>query len=308
MQENRGTRVVLAVLLVAAIALITISYRGGASGGGTAGNSLFGPVEHITGNVTRPVAGFFHAATRDDSAEIANLQQENDALRAEVSSLQVAAGDRSQLSRLGQLAARGGYQVVPASVIAAGGDYSDTVTIDAGTRQGIAANETVLNGDGLVGVVTSAGPATSTVQLSTDASATTGVRMAGAGTIGEVSGTGATMADDGLLRLRLFSASAVLTPGEQVVTFGSVGGRPYVPGVPVGTVREVTSQPGALTQTALIKPFVDFTGLGVLGVVAAPPRVNPGDAVLSGHPGKKGGPAKKGAPAKKTAVAKKARP
>jgi rod shape-determining protein MreC len=48
-----------------------------------------------------------------------------------------------------------------------------------------------------------------------------------------------------------------------------VGGRPYVPGVPVGQVVTVTSQPGSLTQTALVRPFVDFTGLGVVGVVVS---------------------------------------
>jgi rod shape-determining protein MreC len=63
-----------------------------------------------------------------------------------------------------------------------------------------------------------------------------------------------------------------------------VGGRPYVPGVPVGYVQSVTSEPGSLTQTALVTPFADFTGLGVVGVVIAPPRTDPRDAVLSGLP------------------------
>jgi rod shape-determining protein MreC len=83
----------------------------------------------------------------------------------------------------------------------------------------------------------------------------------------------------------LFSATAVLTRGEQLVTFGSVGGRPYVPGVPVGYVQEVTSNPGSLTQTALITPYADFTGIGVVGVVIAPPHANPGDTLLTGFPG-----------------------
>jgi hypothetical protein len=34
-------------------------------------------------------------------------------------------------------------------------------------------------------------------------------------------------------------------------------------------VTQVTSQPGALTQTALVQPFADFTGLGVVGVVVS---------------------------------------
>jgi rod shape-determining protein MreC len=284
-QESRRTRLVLAILLVAAIALITVSYRdGGTSGVTGAGDSFFGPVERLAGDVTSPVAGFFHAATHDDATEIANLQKQNDALRAELSHTQFAQADEAQLKQLLQLDAKGGYKVVPASVIAVGGDYTDTITIDAGSRDGIQANETVLNGDGLVGVVTSVGSDTATVELATDAGSTVGVRLARTQTIGEASGSGETMSGSDSLHLKLFSASAVLTPGEELVTFGSVGGRPYVPGVPVVYVQSVTSQPGSLTQTALVTPFADFTGLGVVGVVIAPPRTDPRDAVLNGLP------------------------
>jgi rod shape-determining protein MreC len=282
---------VLAVLLVAALALITISYRDGRTSSATgAGNTIFGPVEQIAGDITRPVTGFFHAATHDDSSEIASLQAQNDQLRAQLSHLQLSQQDDTQLRQLLQLDARGGYKVVTASVIAAGGEYSDTVTIDAGSADGIRPDETVLNGDGLVGVVTSVGAMTSTVQLATDASSTVGVRLAGTNTIGALTGSGQTMAGNDTLHLTLFSASAVLRPGEELVTFGSVGGRPYVPGVPVGYVQSVTSQPGSLTQTALVTPFADFTGLGVVGVVIAAPRTDPRDALLAGLPVQPGQP------------------
>ncbi|HEY6787173.1 MAG TPA: rod shape-determining protein MreC [Trebonia sp.] len=286
MHENRRTRLVLAVLLVAAIALITVSYRdGGTSGATGAGNVIFGPAERVAGDVTRPIAGFFHAATNDDASEIASLQTQNDQLRAQLSHLQISQQDDVQLKRLLQLNAKGGYQIVTASVIAAGGDYSDTVTIDVGSAAGVQPNETVLNGDGLIGVVTSVGATSSTVQLATDASSSIGVRLAGSNTIGAVAGSGQTMAGNDTLHLTLFSATAVLTRGDQLVTFGSVGGRPYVPGVPVGYVQAVTSDPGSLTQTALITPYADFTGIGVVGVVVAPPHANPGDTLLTGFPG-----------------------
>jgi rod shape-determining protein MreC len=285
LHDNRWTRLVLAVLLVAAVALITVSYRdGGPNGGSGAGDSIFGPVERMAGDVTTPVAGFFHAATHDDASEIANLQEQNDLLRAEVSQEQLAGTEAKQLQQLLQLDARGGYKIVTASVIAAGGDYSDTVTIDAGSKDGITANETVLNGEGLVGIVTSAGPTTATVELATDASSVVGVRTAKTGIIGEVAGSGQSMAGDDTMHLTLFNATAILTPGQELVTLGSVGGKPFVPGVPVGYVQSVTSAPGALTQTALITPFTDFTGIGVVGVVVAPPRTDPRDAVLASVP------------------------
>ena len=287
MHEARRTRPVLIVLLIVAIALITFDFRdSGGSPAHSAGGAIFGPVEHMAGDVASPFVGLYHAAAGNEGSEITRLQKQNDQLRAQLSAEQLDKSDSAQLKNLLQLSGRGGYRVVPASLIAAGGDYSDTVTIDAGSKDGIKTNETVLNGDGLVGTVISVDSGTATVQLATDSSSTVGVRLAGSNMIGSLTGTGQTMTSDNELKLTLFSATATLRPGSALVTFGSVGGRPYVAGVPIGTVTSVTSQPGSLTQTALVEPFVDFTGLGVVGVVVAPPRTNPRDSVLPGKPGK----------------------
>jgi len=283
--DTRRTRLVLAVLLIAAVALITLDFRdGGSSPLHRAGADVFGPAERVAGDVTGPVAGFFDSVTGNDSGKVAELQRQNAQLRAELSASQLGRSDETELQRLLQLAGRGGYRIVAASVIAAGGPYADTVTIDAGSRDGITPDETVLNGSGLVGTVTGVSSTTSTVLLATDASSTVGVRMAGTSQIGAVTGTGRKLSGGSVLQLRLFDANAALHPGEALVTFGSVGDRPYVPGVPVGDVTSVTSNPGSLTQTATVQPFADFTALGVVGVVIAPPRTNPRDSVLPPSP------------------------
>jgi rod shape-determining protein MreC len=274
--EARRVRPILIVLLVVAIALITFDFRdSGSSPAHSAGGAVFGPVERLAGDVASPFVGFYHAMTGNDGSEIAALQKQNDQLRADLSAQQVSKQEAAELGKLASLSAhdglggRGGYKVVAATVVAAGGEYSDTVTIDEGSSSGIAVNETVLNGDGLVGVVTEVSGRSATVQLASDAASTVGVRLAGTREIGAVTGTGVAMTGSPELKLTLFSAQTALHPGENIVTFGSVGGRPYVPGVPVGQVQTVTSQPGSLTQTALIKPFVDFTGIGVVGVVTS---------------------------------------
>ena len=245
-----------------AIALITIDFRdGGTSSAHSFGGKLFGPVEHLSDDVT----GWFRGG--GNSAEISALQQQNDQLRAQLAQAQVSSQDLNQLGSVLGLTGKHGDKIVPASVIAAGGAYSDTVTIDAGSSNGITTNETVLNGDGLVGTVTATTSTTATVQLANDAGATVGIRMVGSGQIGALAGTTDSFGSGAPLKLTLFSANATLKPGQELVTFGSVGGRPYVPGIPIGKVTSVTTEPGSLTPTALVKPFVDFTGLGVLGVV-----------------------------------------
>jgi rod shape-determining protein MreC len=262
--EARGTRAVLIALLVVAIALVTLDFRdGGNSGAHSFGGRIFGPAERLAGDVT----GVFRGKD-GTSSEITSLQRQNDQLRAQLAQAQVGATDSKELASLLRLTG-GKYKVVTGAVIAAGGDYSDTVTINVGSRDGITANETVLNGNGLVGTVVAATPGTATVQLMTDAATTVGVRVAGSGQIGSLTGSAGTLSGSAPLRLTLFNASATLKPGQELVTFGSVGGRPYVPGVPVGTVSTVTTQPGSLTPTAVVKPFADFTGLGVVGVVVS---------------------------------------
>ena len=282
MHDSRRTRLVLGVLLIIAIALITLDFRdGGASPARNVGADIFGPIERVTHDVTNPVASLFDSITGgpSDQNTIANLQQENAQLRAELSSAQLSKTARQQLTQLLQLDA-GSYRIMAANVIAVGGDYSDTVTLDVGRNDGIKPNETVLNGSGFVGTVTQVSSDTSTVLLADDASSTTGIQMQGSGEIGAVTGTGKSMSGSAMLRLTLFTANAVLEPGQQVDTYASVGDQPEVPGVPVGTIVSVQNSSGSLTQTALVRPFVDFTALGVVGIVVQVPQHNPRVSIL----------------------------
>jgi rod shape-determining protein MreC len=280
--DSRRTRLVLGVLLIIAIALITLDFRdGGASPARNLGAEIFGPIERVTHDVTDPVASLFDSITGGPAAQntIANLQQENAALRAQLSAAQLSQTARQQLAQLLQLDA-GGYRIMAANVIAAGGDYSDTVTLDIGRNDGIKPDETVLNGSGFVGTVTQVSEDTSTVLLADDASSVIGVQVQGSGEIGAVTGTGKSMSGSPMLRLTLFDANTVLEPGQQVNTFASVGDRPEVPGVPVGTIVSVASSAGSLTQTALVRPYVNFTALGVVGIVVQVPRHNPRTSIL----------------------------
>jgi len=280
--DSRRTRLVLGVLLLVALALITLDFRdGGASPVRNVGADVFGPIERVTNDITNPVSSLFDSITGGPSSQgtIANLQQENASLRAQLSAAQLSKSESRQLARLLRIDA-GAYRIVAATVIAAGGDYSDTVTLDAGSSDGIKRDETVLNGSGFVGTVTQVSLDTCTVVLASDASSFIGVQIAGSGEIGEVTGTGKSMSGSGLLRLTLFDSNAVLQPGQEIVTYASVNDRPEVPGVPVGTVVSVQNSADALVQTALVRPFVTFTALGVVGVVVEVPKHSAGISIL----------------------------
>jgi rod shape-determining protein MreC len=285
-RDTRRTRLVLGVLLAAALVLITVDYRDGSksplNGLNTFGGSVFGSAEGAVSFLTAPIKRLANGP--GSQAQIASLQRQLTQLRAELSQQRLDRAQAAELDQLLQLAGRGGYRIVAANVIAAGPAYADTVTIDVGRQDGVKPNETVLNGQGLVGTITAVSAGTSTVLLTTDASATVGVRLAGTGLIGAVTGTGRTIASTGLLRLEVFSSSAQLRPGEQLVTFGSAGGSSYVPGVPVGVITQVESAANSLMRQALVRPYVSVASIGVVGVVVAPPRTDPRDSVLPPKP------------------------
>jgi rod shape-determining protein MreC len=183
-----------------------------------------------------------------------------------------------------QLAGRGGYRMVAATVIAMGQGYSQTVTLDAGTADGIKTGDTVLNGQGLIGTVAAVNAQTCSVLLATDATSVVGVTLATSGQIGWVTGPGRSGSGSGLLKLQVLDENADLSVGQQLVTSASIHDRPYVPGVPVGVIKKVENRGGSLTALALVEPYVDFTSLGVVGIVVAPPSHNPRFSVLPPAP------------------------
>jgi len=287
--DSRRTRLVLGALLVAALALITFDARGG--GGPVSalrsfGGTVFGGAQNVIGAVTRPVTSLFSnvSGAHANQARISALQAEVIRLRVELSEARLSKAQSAQLQQLLALAGRGRYRIVAANVIAAAPGFAGAVTIDAGRADGVRPNLTVLNGSGLVGTVTSASAHTATVLLTTDATATVGVQVAGTGQVGAVTGTGPGRAGGPMLRLQVFDASAILRVGEQLVTFGSVHGQPYVPGVPVGVIAQVLASGNTLTKAALVRPYASPNALGVVGVVVVPPRVNPRFSVLPPRP------------------------
>lgn len=274
----------LLILLVAvAFALITVDIKGGESsplgGARRAAAGVLGPVERGAASAVDPVAdtvrSFRDAATH--SGRIDQLNRDNTELRQKLASSDAAAGRTKQLDDMLRTAGAGGYTVKAAQVIAIGAaqGFSWTITIDAGSDDGLTRDMTVINGQGLVGRVTTVAPTTSTVLLASDPGFSAGARLEGSGEIGFASGQGT-----GPMRVELLNGKAQVKAGDRLVTFGSQSGRPFVPGVPVGKVVEVEATPGQLTKTIMVEPYVQFTRLDLIGVVVVPPRTDPRDAVL----------------------------
>ncbi|MET9500741.1 rod shape-determining protein MreC [Streptomyces sp. NPDC006622] len=287
MRDTRESRLLLVLLTAVAFALITVDIRGGedspVDGARQAAAAAFGPIENGVASAVDPV-GDAVSAVRDSGERhdrLAALEKENAALEAKLGSDDRNRSRLAQLDKMLKTAGAGQYGIKGAEVIAIGAaqGFSWTVTIDVGANDGITRDMTVLNGDGLVGRVTTVGPDTATVLLASDPDFTVGTRMEASDELGFASGQG-----DRPLRVELLNGKAEVKKGDRLVTFGSQADKPFVPGVPVGVVSRVDPSGGDLTRTLYVTPYVSFTKLDIVGVVVEAPKKDPRDTVLPTKP------------------------
>jgi len=265
------------------LTLVVLSLRGGGNGARASASGIFGPIENAASSVAYPVRDFLASlsgiGTKDQ--QIAELTTRNDALTSQLLATQYEHNRAQELNDLLRLSGAGRYKTMMAQVIAVGPGqgFAWTITIDAGTRDGIAIDQNVVNGQGLVGRVVHVSATTSTVALLVDATATVGARIASSMEVGFLNGTG----DPASLQLQLLDPFAPLKVGDRLVSFGVRGGA-YVPGIPLGVVMDVQGTPGQLTRIATVRPFIDATTLDLVGVIVEPPRAAARAAVVPTSP------------------------
>lgn len=287
MRDTRESRLLLVLLIAVAFALITVDIRGGedspVDGARQAAATVFGPIENGVSSAVDPVGNAVSAVRESGERHdrLTALEQENAALKAKLGSDDRNRSRLTQLDKIMKIAGAGQYGIKGAEVIAIGAaqGFSWTITIDVGADDGVKRDMTVLNGEGLVGRVTTVGPDTATVLLASDPDFTVGTRMEASDELGFASGQG-----DRPLRVELLNGKADVKKGDRLVTFGSQADKPFVPGVPVGVVSRVDPSGGDLTRTLYVTPYVSFTKLDIVGVVVEAPKKDPRDTVLPSKP------------------------
>ena len=271
--RNRAPRSLLVALVLASVTLITLDVSGGGSSpiepARRAVGEAFGPAESAAAAAVRPFTAVpaWCRSKGDLADEVRDLEASNAELRGKV---ELAGFDRNRLEQYDGLTSAAtdlGSALVPARVVALGPRQSQsfTVTIDAGADAGVGAALTVGNHDGLGGRGLGGPRRPATVLLIVDPDSTVGGRVGSSMEIGFVTGSGSLKEAAGL-DLRLVDDASVPSRDDTVVTWGSSTG-PYAPGVPIGTITDVYSSLREATQRAVVKPFVDFSALDVVGVM-----------------------------------------
>ena len=197
-----------------------------------------------------------------------DLRADNERLRRELAEARRIAADAEVLEELVGLRRRIAADTVGARVVAASmasGFRVVRVRVDRGENE-VEPGMPVVNGDGLVGRVRHAYGDYSDILLLTDPDSRVAITIPRTGAKGVLRG----LADNAGYACEIDHLEGEdVQADDQVVTSGLGGAFP--PGLVVGTVTEVNRVEYGLFQEVRVKPAVDFSNLGPLLVLVAPP-------------------------------------
>ena len=276
MAPTRGQRRAVILLLLLSVVLITLDHRGEAfrrvRG---AAHSVVDPAQTGVTTLVAPIGRFFGRLgdLGDPGRKIDALQKENAALRRQLRESELSTTRSDELQKLKLLSGQGGFTVLPAVVTGLGPSigFEWTITVDAGRRDGLQPDQTVIDSDGLVGRVKQVGESWAVVVLAVDPGSAVGVRVAGGNALGVAAGNGL-----GPLTYTPLDPATRVQVGDRLLS-GPYGGSTYVAGLPVGEVTKVSGDPGAPAREATVRPYVSFASLDLVGIVLAAPRADPRD-------------------------------
>jgi len=274
MARPRGAnrrRFVLALVVLTCVTLITLDNRSGRSGPlgavGRAAHTIVSPVQGAISSITRPVGDWWSGLVDSGS-----IKEENRDLRRRVAELE---GERQKAAVASQLNDELQAQVdlrerllQPANPVTARvidrdpGNFDSTLTIDRGTRDGVAEGMPVMAPNGVVGHVIEVWRNGAKVRVLTDPESAIAVRPIAHPVTGIAQGREGSdeiVVDD-------FGARSGVEKGDEVVT-ANIRNSLYPPDLPVGEVTGVDEQSARLGLSASIKPFVDFGELQFVQVL-----------------------------------------
>jgi rod shape-determining protein MreC len=199
------------------------------------------------------------------------LLKQNDTLRSENQELRLQAIQAQEIDRentrlrrnLGWKETRPWKMKLAKIVLRDPANWWRTVQIDKGHLDGVSNNLPVMTIDGLVGRISSVGPATSTVILIGDRDCKVAAQVIETRDTGVVGATDPL--DNSLVALGFLSKNAKLTPGENVMTSGLGGIFPA--GIPIGKLADSHPVENGLYTEARVKLAVNLSSLDEVWVV-----------------------------------------
>ncbi len=192
------------------------------------------------------------------------LKKENSELEESLRALETIKSENETLKQYLNLTEKySDYQTIPAYVINRDiSNYSKTIVINVGEKDGIKKGMTVIAAEGLVGYVISVTNSTAKVQTILDSSSATSCLLSTSRDSVVCKGI---LDDNKNLKAMYIPTEAEIAQGDSVETSG-VGGI-YPKGIYVGKISKVVSTSDLSNRYALVEAAVDFRKLETILVV-----------------------------------------
>jgi rod shape-determining protein MreC len=149
--------------------------------------------------------------------------------------------------------------------------FSDVI-VDVGSGDGVALEDPVVNGDGLVGKVTAVTGSTAKVTLITDHSSAVSAKVVPRGIQGAIKPS---VGDPGDLILDFIDSTKLVGVHQTVVTAGWRSGDLYSgfpPNLPIGEVTEASIREQEAQQQVHVRPYADLRNLDTVQVLTGGSR------------------------------------
>jgi len=250
---------IFGTLLVLSVGLMGVSGTSTARDVESGVNTALSPIETVINNAADTAGSYFTAITQIDSLRTQNekLRQENLTLKEQLDRMPAISKLSDDWTKITEAQQSVPYQTTQARVIVR--DLSDvrprTLILDKGSSDGLSAGDVVVDaGQALVGRIQSLEANVSTVLLISDPSAVVVGKAAKTGATGTIRGQ-----ISGQLQMQYVDVSEELQKGDSVVTAGETlpgtnDRSPYPPGLLIGEILEVSTDPNAVVQSADIQP------------------------------------------------------
>lgn len=218
--------------------------------------------------------GAYFADRKELMKNLAELQKENEELKVQIDELNneniQLKQEKFELVSLREMfdldAQYSEYNKTGARVIAGGStNWFDSFSIDKGTKDGLKADMNVLSGSGLCGRIVDVGPNWARVLSVIDDTSHISAQVLSTSDNLIVSGDLEAMKENHIRFTDLLDADNRVAVGDKVVT-SNISDK-YLPGILIGYISSIQSDPNNLTKSGYITPAVDFKHISEVLVI-----------------------------------------
>ena len=264
-QSNLFGEIIIIIILIILIVLTNVE-TGKMSYLESLGGKIINPIQKVFVDLKNKITGntSYFSTMETIKKENEQLKEENQKLQETVRELEIVKAEKNTLEEYSNLLNKySSYEAIPAYVINKDiSNYSSTLIINVGKKDGIEKNMTVIADKGLVGHIISVTENTAKVQVIIDPASTVGATIS---TSDESIICKGTLDNNQILRASYIPTGAELIIGDTVQTSGL--GEIYPKGILIGNISEIVTTNNSTDKYAVITTAVDFSKLNTLLVI-----------------------------------------